>query len=158
MLNSISWQWISGTDLQSRMLYKILSLRQDVFIVEQNCPYLDTDGQDFDCHHVLGLSSDDDLIAYARVFPPVDKGDATSKVYIGRVIVKKSYRGFQIGEKLMLQSEKFALDEYMSSNHKNYDFALHAQAHLQKFYGRLGYTPKGDIFDEDGIPHILMIK
>jgi ElaA protein len=155
---SLSWHWISGKKLQPEQLYSILSLRQEVFVVEQNCPYLDTDGHDFECHHMLGLSKDNELVAYARVFSPSLNQEELGRIYIGRVIVKKSHRGLKIGDILMEQSEKYALQEYESINNVEIYFALHAQAHLQNFYGRMGYTSKGDLFDEDGIPHILMLK
>ena len=155
---SLSWHWIFGKKLQPEQLYSILSLRQEVFVVEQNCPYLDTDGHDFECHHMLGLSDENELVAYARVFPPILTQKELGRVYIGRVIVKKSHRGLKIGDVLMEHSETYALQEYESMNNMSIHFALHAQAHLQKFYGRMGYIPKGSPFEEDGIPHILMLK
>ena len=127
-------------------------------MVEQNCPYLDTDGRDFECYHVLGLSEKKDLVAYARVFPPIEEDNDTHRIYIGRVIIKKSHRGLKLGQNLMVQSERFALEEFKDLLSDSSTFALHAQAHLQDFYGKLGYSPKGDLFDEDGIPHILMLK
>ena len=158
MHSLLSWHWIFGNHLQPKELYSILSLRQEVFVVEQNCPYLDTDGRDFECFHVLGFSENKKLIAYARVFAPVQEDDDTHRVYIGRVIIKKSHRGLQLGQALMEQSERFAIEEFDPSSINELTFALHAQAHLQRFYGSLGYSPKGDLFDEDGIPHILMLK
>jgi len=57
---------------------------------------------------------------------------------------------------LMEKSERFAIEEFHTASVNELTFALHAQAHLQKFYGNIGYSPKGDLFDEDGIPHIKM--
>ena len=150
---SLSWHWISGKNLDTKQLYSILSLRQEVFVVEQNCPYLDTDGFDFDCFHLLGLSDNDALVAYARVFPPSLHDINEIRIYIGRVIVKQEYRNLKVGHILMQKCHGFASQEFCQAH-----FALHAQAHLQVFYSRLGYQPKGDLFDEDGIPHILMIR
>ena len=158
MHHSLSWHWIFGNHLRPKELYSILSLRQEVFVVEQNCPYLDTDGRDFECYHVLGLSENKELVAYARVFPPIQEDNDTHRIYIGRVIIKKSHRGLKLGQNLMVQSERFALEEFNARLSNTLTFALHAQAHLQHFYGKLGYSPKGDLFDEDGIPHILMLK
>ena len=71
---------------------------------------------------------------------------------------KKVTQGIEIGTEFDGQSERFALEEFKTRLSNTLTLALHAQAHLQRFYGRLGYSPKGDPFDEDGIPHILMLE
>ena len=146
------WDWKLWTDLSRDTLYEILKLRQAVFIVEQNCPYLDADGQDIHAAHVLGWDSQERLIAYSRVFYP-HPPDQTA--VIGRVIVHPDYRGQQLGVQLMRKSEFLARQ---NSSSPMTHFALSAQAHLQDFYGHLGYHVYGDGYDEDGIPHLPMKK
>ena len=150
---SLSWHWIFGKNLLPKQLYSILSLRQEIFVVEQNCPYQDADGRDFDCYHLLGFSADDELITYARIFPPKVMTKDEKLIFIGRVVVKQEYRGLQLGYQLMKKAEEYAIREFQFAH-----FALHAQAHLQRFYGQVGYQTHGYPFDEDGIPHVLMKK
>ena len=146
------WDWKNWTDVSRDTLYEILKLRQTVFVVEQNCPYLDADGQDQNAAHVLGWSSNNVLIAYSRVFLPQSSSDTA---IIGRVIIHPAQRGLGLGYALMRQSEDLAL---RNSPMQIASFELSAQAHLQEFYGHLGYRVSGPGYDEDGIPHLPMQK
>ena len=146
------WDWKNWSELSRDTLYEILMLRQAIFVVEQECPYLDTDGQDQFAGHVLGRSNQHVLLGYSRVFLP--KSDGQSAV-IGRVIVHPKVRGQGIGYELMRQSEVLAI---AYCDHRIHSFSLSAQAHLQHFYGQLGYEITGPGYDEDGIPHLPMQK
>ena len=143
------WTWKSWAQLTLAELYSILQLRQAVFVVEQNCPYLDADGEDQQCWHLLG-HKDDELVAYVRVFPP----RSTKKdIVIGRVITAHSIRGQGWGRPLMETAEGFASRQFGA-----HSFYLGAQAHLAHFYGSLGYKTCGPAYDEDEIPHLPMRK
>ena len=67
------WDWKNWSEISRDVLYEILTLRQAIFVVEQECPYLDTDGQDPFAAHVLGYSDDNTLLCYSRVFLPQSK-------------------------------------------------------------------------------------
>jgi ElaA protein len=89
-------------ELSTRDLYKILRLRSEVFVVEQNCVYQDLDGKDYQAFHMLGYH-DNDLVAYTRIFKP---GDYFKEVSIGRVVVSSIQRGSGFGYEIM----KFSID------------------------------------------------
>jgi len=145
----IQWVDCHHRALSVQQLHRLLALRNQVFIVEQNCPYLDIDGQDLarDNRHILG-ELEGKLLAYARVLTPAD--DA-APVMIGRVIVSQEARGLQLGYRLM---EK-AL-ESCEQHWPQHAIYLSAQAHLEGFYGRLGFSAVGEVYLEDNIPHIGM--
>ncbi len=109
------------------------------------------DGQDLtaDNRHILGMRGDE-LVAYARILTPAD--DA-APVAIGRVIVSASARGLNLGNRLMEQA-LLSCEQHWPGR----EVYLSAQAHLQNFYGRLGFQAVGDIYLEDNIPHINMRK
>ena len=135
--------------LSTQDLYAILQLRSEVFVVEQDCVYLDLDGKDQLAYHVLGYK-DLKLIAYARVFKP---GDYFSKSSIGRIIVKKEYRRFKYGDHLVQNSI-----EFIEKKFKEKEILISAQAYLINFYNNLGFVQKGEQYLEDNIPHIKMLK
>ena len=135
--------------LSTQDLYAVLQLRSEVFVVEQDCVYLDLDGKDQLAYHVLGYK-DLKLIAYARVFKP---GDYFSKSSIGRIIVKKTYRRFKYGDHLVKNSIGFIEKKF-----KEKEILISAQAYLINFYNKLGFEQKGEQYLEDDIPHIKMLK
>lgn len=143
------WQDLHHSELSTAQLYDILALRSRVFVVEQQCLYQDIDGADLqrDNRHILGVL-DNKLVAYARILTPPEAG---KPVAIGRVIISPEARGLNLGYRLMEQA--IASCEHYWPEVSIY---LSAQAHLQGFYGRLGFKPVGDIYLEDDIPHIAM--
>lgn len=147
----ILWQDCHHAELDVPMLYALLQLRCAVFVVEQTCPYLDIDGDDLvgENRHVLGWR-DGRLVAYARI---LKKPQPDAPVTIGRVIVDAAVRGEKLGVQLMTQALA-SCDNHWP--HKA--IYLGAQAHLQPFYGRFGFQPVTDVYDEDGIPHIGMAR
>lgn len=147
----IQWTSCSFAELDTVSLYEILVLRQQIFVVEQECPYQDADGLDFHAMHIQGRM-DNKLICYARIFPPTMSYN-TICVTIGRVIVDAQYRHLKIGSVLVLEAENQSIQYWGKT-----PFFLSAQAHLHKFYGNLGYVQCGEGYDEDNIPHIPMIK
>ena len=96
----MNWKLKKFNELANEELYSILSLRCEVFIVEQNCPYLDTDSKDYYSHHLLGYVNED-LAAYSRlVFPNI----SYKEVSIGRVVTSPKYRRKELGKLLMQKS------------------------------------------------------
>jgi len=133
--------------LTTAELYEILQLRSEVFVVEQDCVYQDIDGKDDKALHVLGFKNDK-LVAYTRCFKP---GDYFKEASIGRVVVEKSQRKFNYGNKIMVASINAIKQQYNTETIK-----ISAQCYLNKFYTQLGFKNIGEEYLEDGIPHIAM--
>jgi len=149
-MDAIIWKCKAFEQLSSNELYQILYLRQEVFIVEQNCPYLDIDFRDQPAAHLCGYDREGDLIAYSRLLP---KGISYPEYNaIGRVITSSKARGKGLGRELMETSIDNTRKLFGNSPIK-----IGAQNHLRKYYGSLGFEPIGEVYDEDGIPHISMI-
>lgn len=117
-------------------------------MVEQNCPYQDADGKDLKCFHLWG-EQNGKLIAYARIVPA---NVSYKEPSIGRVITCAEARGTGAGKILMEKSLEFIKKEF-----GNVPVRIGAQAYLQKFYESFGFVREGDEYDEDGIPHIIML-
>lgn len=147
----IDWQDLHHSDLSVSQLYALLQLRCAVFVVEQNCPYQDIDGDDLEGEnrHILGWHNGT-LVAYARI---LKSDDELQPVVIGRVIVSEALRGEKIGQQLMSKALKSCTRRWPEK-----PIYLGAQAHLQNFYGQFGFIPVTDIYEEDGIPHIGMAR
>lgn len=137
------------SDLTKEELYNILSLRSEVFIVEQNCAYQDIDQKDQFALHVF-LKKNNQIIAYTRIFKPNDYFEYSS---IGRVVVLKKERASKIGSQIMSFSIKKIEEIFNETKIK-----ISAQKHLISFYEKLGFIAIGEEYLEDGIPHIAMIK
>ncbi|PPK88329.1 ElaA protein [Neolewinella xylanilytica] len=146
---SLDWKAYRFDELDVHLLYAILALRQEVFVVEQTCWYLDADGKDQPAIHVVG-SLDGKVVAYTRVLRKGVSYDAYAS--IGRVVTAPSVRGHGVGRPLMRQSIAELYARYGRQPIK-----ISAQAHLQPFYGSLGFVGTGNIYDEDGIPHRAML-
>lgn len=132
-------------------LYRLLQLRQEVFIVEQDCPYLDADGMDDKCLHVLGFTDSETMEAYCRICP-VGKS-YKDYVSIGRVVTSMKIRKAGEGRRLM----HYALEQ-ANELFPNVPVKISAQTYLINFYNSLGFKEVGKAYLEDGIPHIAMIK
>lgn len=140
-------------DLTLDELYRIMVLRQEVFVVEQDCAYLDADDKDQLCHHVLGYDSDNIIQAYTRLVP---KGVSYPEYNsIGRVITSAKVRRTGTGKIIMQKSI-----EAMSQLYSDEVTKISAQVYALPFYSSLGFITHGPIYDEDGIPHqaMLLIK
>ncbi len=141
-----TWHAAAFEELTVAQLYALMVLRQRVFVVEQNCPYLDADGVDPASRHLWTEGDDGTIHAYARIVPA---GVKFAEVSIGRVITAPDARGTGLGRELMRR----AIDECGPVA-----IRIGAQAHLEKFYGELGFARASEIYDEDGIPHIEMVR
>ncbi|MEM9918490.1 MAG: GNAT family N-acetyltransferase [Bacteroidota bacterium] len=126
-------------------------LRQEVFIIEQNCPYLDVDGKDQAAHHLMIRDEEGLLIAYTRLLPKGISYESYSS--IGRVVTAQSVRGSGIGKFLMQQSIQWIKQLYPEDQIK-----ISAQCYLLRFYQSFGFQPMGEQYLEDDIPHIAMIR
>ena len=150
MAQDIRWSSKKFDDLSKDELYCLLKLRLDVFVVEQRRPVADLNNRDRHpgTLHVLGTKGSE-VVAYARVVPPQV---SYSEVSIERVVVDRNLRRFGLGKVLM--------EKAVTESRRNFPgepITLHAQQYLEKFYGSFGFSRTGDIFDEDGIPHVMMI-
>lgn len=143
----IQFNWYSFDELSCKQLYALLALRAQVFVVEQECPYLDPDGKDFYALHLLGMV-DENLSACIRLFPPTDNN---KEIVFGRVVTAPHLRTKGYGKKLMQE-----LLNYCDTNFPNIAITCSAQFYLKKFYESFGFVAQGEIYDEDGIPHIAM--
>ena len=144
------WTCVAFAELSLQQLYDVLALRSAVFVVEQQCAFLDIDGFDPQTLHLLGTGDDGKLKAYARLIPPGLKAPAA---IIGRVVTSPTARGGGVGRVLMTQAVSHC--ERVWPGHA---VTLHAQAHLERFYGSFGFTPVGEPYMEDGIAHVEMHK
>jgi len=132
----------SFDDLPPKTAYALWRLRQDVFIVEQDCPYPDLDGRDLEpgTRHVV-LSDGDQLAGTARI---LDDGDVWR---IGRVVLAPSHRGKGLADVIMTAAVEALTDR---------DVVLDAQTPLAGWYTKFGFVKDGEEFLEDGIPHTPM--
>jgi ElaA protein len=145
------FQCLPFEELSTTELYEIMALRQLVFVVEQNCPYLDADGKDLSAWHLLCRNSKGTLIAYTRLLPKgISYPDYPS---IGRVVNHPEVRGTGIGKQLMEKS--IALCIYLFGNEP---IKIGAQRYLKTFYEGHGFVATGEEYLEDGIPHLKMIR
>jgi ElaA protein len=141
-------RWIDRpfADLSALDLYTIIALRLQVFVVEQNCPYQDVDGVDPVSRHVWAEDAAGTIHAYLRIVPA---GAKFAEVSIGRVITSRESRRTGLGKTLMRHGLAIA---------GAVPVRIGAQAHLEKFYTELGFVRSSEPYDEDGIPHIEMLR
>jgi ElaA protein len=136
-------------ELSPYELYAIVRLRNEVFVVEQNCVFQDADNKDQDSLHLM-IWHKEQLVAYARLLAP---GLSFEEMSIGRIISSPAYRGTGAG-KLLVSKSIDACYELFGQG----PIHIGAQLYLEKFYGSFGFVPVGDVYLEDGIKHIEMIK
>jgi ElaA protein len=141
------WEHRAFDALAVTELYRILRLRQEVFIVEQKCAYGDADGLDAGATHLFALDGEA-LVACARLFAP---GVRRAEAVIGRVVTAPSVRRSGVGRELMRRAIAAVEDE-----HGRVAIWLGAQKYLERFYASFGFVRDGDDYDEDGIPHLPM--
>jgi ElaA protein len=145
---TLTWTSKKFNDLSLTELYELLRLRSEVFVVEQTCAFQDIDGQDDVAYHLMGHTPEGKLAAYARLF---DAGICYEEVSIGRVIVAQEYRRYGLGQELMRQAIAHC-ETYFAPQ----PIKIGAQQYLENFYGEFGFVQCGEMYLEDGIPHIPM--
>lgn len=136
-------------ELSGREMYELLQLRSEVFVIEQKCIYQDIDGKDEKAEHVLG-KFEDKIVAYSRIFKANDYFENAS---IGRVVVAEKFRTKNWGHELMRESI-LAVELIFGRQ----PITISAQLYLKKFYESHGFQQVGEMYLEDGIPHIEMLK
>ncbi len=144
----MNFEFKTFNELTTTELYAILQLRSEIFVVEQNCVYNDLDGFDLQATHQF-LKKNGEIIAYSRLLKP---GTRFFDFSIGRVVVKNSERGKNIGIEMMKSAKKFVFDEWKADKIK-----ISAQKYLRKFYEDLGFKITTEEYLEDGIPHFGML-
>lgn len=148
---SLTWLDVGFTELSLEQLYGVLQLRVDVFVVEQNCPYPELDGKDKDAHarHLLGINSQQEIVAYSRILAP---NVSYPQASIGRVAVAKSARGQGVANQLMQRAIAIAKQRWPDDH-----IQIGAQDYLRHFYQQLGFVVNSEVYLEDGIPHLDML-
>jgi ElaA protein len=144
----MNWKLKSFNELSTHELYGILLVRTQVFVVEQECPYLEVDGKDLHAYH-LYKEENGEVVAYSRLLPA---GVSYKEASIGRVLVKEDYRGKGLASELVKSGLDFIHDELGERTVK-----IQAQEYLREFYGSFGFRAITETYLDDGIPHIDMI-
>ena len=147
---NIQYDWSAFTELSLQAFHDILHLRQQVFIIEQASLYPDIDGHDPIGLHLTARGSTGNLIGCLRLLPP---GTTNRRPAIGRLAIAQSFRGRKMGHGLMTAAIRKTNELYPGS-----EIYISAQEHLKPFYQELGFNPRGEPYDEDGIMHIDMIR
>jgi ElaA protein len=151
----IDWRFAPFAELTPREVHDLYRARVAVFVVEQNCVFQDVDGADPVSWHLLGYSSPAaagtrELIAYCRIVPP---GVKFTEASIGRVVTTGAVRGTGMGRTLMREALA-RTDELWPGQ----PIRIGAQQRLERFYQELGFTTASAPYDEDGIPHVEMLR
>ncbi|QQA37454.1 GNAT family N-acetyltransferase [Tuanshanicoccus lijuaniae] len=136
------WQIKTLAELSYREIYQLFKLRTDIFVVEQQCAYPEIDEWDLSCRHGLKFDSQQNLIACFRII------EEAAQIRLCRVAIHPSMRGSGLGHELM----KFAIEACPTTR----GIYISAQAHLVAFYQQHGFDTIGEVYLEDGIPHIDM--
>lgn len=145
----IQWKIKSFENLSVNELYNILRLRSEIFVVEQNCVYLDLDGKDKLALHLFG-EFEGKIVAYSRLFKA---GVSFDNASIGRVVVGANYRDRKWGHDLMREAIAGIKTHFGESK-----ITIGAQLYLKKFYESHGFIQTSEMYLEDNIPHIEMKK
>lgn len=146
---NLNWQFKPYKELTLNEFHDIIALRLKAFVVEQDCSYLDLDGKDKKCYHLLLRDGKGDIIATARILPA---GLSYEEVGIGRVVLQSEFRGTGVGIELMDKCIQFAYEEFGVS-----PIRISAQKHLESFYNKNGFVSTGKEYFEDEIPHVEML-
>jgi ElaA protein len=146
---TLTWRFCAFAELSVQELERIYTARQQVFLIEQNCVYLDADGRDSASHHLAAWSSEHTLpLAYARLVAP---GVAYAEPSMGRVITSAAARGQGLGRELVKRVLEHAQAVYPGQGMR-----ISAQSQLEAFYGEFGFVIVGERYLEDEIPHTEM--
>lgn len=143
--------WFGFDDLPPRLLYGLMALRQRVFVVEQNCAYVDLDGRDLQARHLIAVTGDDlRPAACLRLFGP-DATEPEPAARLGRIVVSPDFRKTGLGPALIREGLAEAARLYPGCS-----AVISAQAALAGYYAGFGFRAEGEIYDEDGIRHVQM--
>ncbi len=146
----LNWAIKKFDELTPHELYTIMWLRNEVFVVEQNCVFQDADFKDQQSWHLMGWADDKQLMAYSRILP---QGLAYVQPSIGRVVTNPAARKEGAGRELMNTAIAHCCKLFGEQ-----DIKIGAQLYLLKFYSSLGFERSGEVYLEDGIEHVEMIR
>jgi len=153
-MKNIKWQIKKFNELTTKELYQILQIRVEVFVLEQKCAYQDIDNKDESSFHLFGIDTDikdtNPIVAYLRIIAPSISYKEPS---IGRVITIKSHRKKGLGVELMKRAIEYSENEY-----KGQGIRISGQLYLEKFYNDLGFKTVSEVYLEDNIKHVEMLK
>jgi len=144
----MKWSCKAFKELSLDEFHDIIQLREIVFVVEQDCPYLDVDGKDKEALHVFG-EYEGNIVATTRILKP---GISYDEVAIGRVVTSPTVRGMGMGKQLMEESMKF-----VKLHFGKVPIRISAQTYLLKYYKSFGFIETGEEYLEDNIPHFEML-
>ena len=148
-MHPISWQWCELHELAAPQWYAVVAARIAVFVVEQACPYQELDGWDLKATHLIGWSGVQ-VAAYLRCFAPGVKYPEAS---LGRILTAQSHRASGLGRELVTKGLS-----RLEAHYPNAAVRIGAQRRLERFYNSLGFIVASEPYDEDGIPHIEMVR
>jgi ElaA protein len=155
----IRWQWTRFDDLEPRHLYALLRARGEVFVIEQRCAFLDTDGIDLSAWHLLGWTAagasagNGDSAVLAAYLRLIDPGRIYAEASIGRVLTVAPFRRIGLGRPLMKEGLRKAAEL-----HPGHAVRIGAQIRFERFYQSLGFRTVSDMYIEDGIEHVQMLR
>jgi ElaA protein len=144
----MNWKIKRFQELKTEEIYEILRIRNEVFIVEQHCAYLDCDDKDRTAVHLF-LVENHEIIAYLRI---LQKGISYDEISIGRVLVNENHRGKGLAQEMMNKAITFIEEDL-----KEREIRISAQAHLIGFYKGCGFEKVSEVYLEDDIPHMEML-
>ena len=135
-------------ELTPAQLYDVLKLRQDIFMIEQNCLYQDMDNSDSKAYHFL-MYKGAVLAAYLRIFTP---GMKFKEASIGRIVVSPDFRGGSLGQKLIRSGIRTTFELFEGAH-----IRIEAQAALKNYYRQFGFIEEGEVYEVDDIDHLQMV-
>lgn len=145
----IRWQWCRLPGLTTQQLHAVFAARIAVFVVEQACPYQELDSWDLDAEHLIAWQGES-VAAYLRVLAP---GVRFSEPSVGRILTGQLYRRTGLGRELVARGLA-----HVDAAHTGADVRISAQLYLERFYRSFGFLPASEVYPEDGIPHIEMLR
>jgi len=150
MIKQVVWRWMRFEAFTAEEMYELLAIRQEVFVVEQNCAYLDADALDPTAWHLLGRGQSGSIAAYLRVNPP---GTRFAEPSVGRLLTRASDRGKGLAQAAMEKAISKCRRDYPGMG-----IRISAQTYLTDFYNGFGFSACSPPYEEDGIPHVDMFK
>ncbi|MFA5620555.1 MAG: GNAT family N-acetyltransferase [Weeksellaceae bacterium] len=148
-MNQLHWHFKNFNDLTSTELYEILHLRNEVFVVEQDCIYNECDGKDYHCFH-LWCTLENKIVGYSRIVPPGISYEIPS---FGRIVSHPDFRHLKLGHQLIRHNLQIIQNFYQTDNVR-----ISAQVYLKKFYEQYGFQQTSEEYLEDSLPHIEMTR
>lgn len=149
-MEKINWTVKHFDELSALEYHHILYLRTEIFVVEQNCPYQEVDHKDLLAYHLFGSNEKNEVVAVTRILP---ENVSYKEISVGRVTIKKKYRGTGLSDKLM--NVTFSAIEQLFGKQP---IRISAQEYLLNFYSRHGFKAVSETYLEDDIPHVEMLK